>query len=118
VIATVATPAPPSLRDLAIPAERLLEVRGVKAMISAARSAARRRSPRSVAHVNLAAKLLARGAALTAQALAARGGSKSQVEIRRAAHALAALQGARFAAGRDGYYVLNEAAVLRAIQMG
>ena len=118
VVVTAAKPAPPSLRDLAIPAERLLEVGGVKVMISAARSAARRRSPRSVSHVTQAAKLLARGASLTATELAARGGSRSQIEIRRAAQALVALAGARFALVRDGRYVLNEVAVLRAVQIG
>ncbi|WP_231864417.1 helicase HerA domain-containing protein [Sorangium cellulosum] len=113
-----ARPASPSLRDLAMPATTMLEVRGVKQMVSAARSHARRRSPRSVAHVALAAKLLARGAALTAEELAARGGSRSQVEIRRAAHALAALARAGFASLQGGRHALNEAAVLRAIQGG
>lgn len=113
-----ARPATPSLRDLAMPAETVLEVRGVKQMVNAARSRARRRSPRSVAHVTLAAKLLARGATLTAGELAARGGSRSQIEIRRAAHALAALLHAGFASLKDGRHALNEAAVLRAIQIG
>lgn len=114
----IAKPASPSLRDLAMPANTMLEVRGVKQMVSAARSHARRRSPRSVPHVALAAKLLARGAALTAEELAARGGSRSQVEIRRAAHALAALTRAGFASLQGGRHALNEAAVLRAIQSG
>ncbi|WP_437741223.1 DUF87 domain-containing protein [Sorangium sp. So ce1504] len=114
----IAKPASPSLRDLAMPATTMLEVRGVKQMVSAARSHARRRSPRSVAHVALAAKLLARGAALTAEELAARGGSRSQVEIRRAAHALTALARAGFASLQGGRHALNEAAVLRAIQSG
>lgn len=113
-----ARPATPSLRDLAMPAEAVLEVRGVKQMVNAARSRARRRSPRSVAHVALAAKLLARGATLTAGELAARSGSRSQIEIRRAAHALAALLHAGFASLKDGRHALNEAAVLRAIQIG
>ncbi|WP_437672792.1 helicase HerA domain-containing protein [Sorangium sp. So ce131] len=114
----VARPAPPSLRDLAMPAEVMLAARGVRRMVSAARSHARRRSPRSVAHVALAVKLLARGAALTAEELAARGGSRSQVEIRRAAHALAALARAGFASIQSNRHALNEAAVLRAIQIG
>ena len=118
VVKVIAKPASPSLRDLAMPATTMLEVRGVKQMVSAARSHARRRSPRSVAHVALAAKLLARGAALTAEELAARGGSRSQVEIRRAAHALAALARAGFASLQGGRHALNEAAVLRAIQSG
>ncbi|WP_437731918.1 helicase HerA domain-containing protein [Sorangium sp. So ce1335] len=113
-----ARPASPSLRDLALPAGAVLEVRGVKQMVSAARSHARRRSPRSVTHVALAAKLLASGAALTAEELAARGGSRSQVEIRRAVHALAGLVRAGFASIQGGRHALNEAAVLRAIQLG
>ncbi|WP_437829504.1 helicase HerA domain-containing protein [Sorangium sp. So ce1153] len=113
-----ARPASPSLRDLALPAGAVLEARGVKQMVSAARSHARRRSPRSVAHVALAAKLLAGGAALTAEELAARGGSRSQVEIRRAVHALGALARAGFASVQGGRHALNEAAVLRAIQLG
>ncbi|WP_438024098.1 helicase HerA domain-containing protein [Sorangium sp. So ce233] len=117
-VKVVARPASPSLRDLALPAGAVLEVRGVKQMVSAARSHARRRSPRSVAHVALAAKLLAGGAALTAEELAARGGSRSQVEIRRAVHALAALARAGFASVQGGRHALNEAAVLRAIQLG
>ncbi|WP_437925479.1 DUF87 domain-containing protein [Sorangium sp. So ce291] len=117
-VKVAARPAAPSLRDLALPAGTVLEVRGVKQMVSAARSHARRRSPRSVAHVALAAKLLAGGAALTAEELAARGGSRSQVEIRRAVHALAALARAGFASVQGGRHALNEAAVLRAIQLG
>ncbi|XYH95711.1 helicase HerA domain-containing protein [Sorangium sp. So ce1128] len=117
-VKVAARPASPSLRDLALPAGAVLEVRGVKQMVSAARSHARRRSPRSVAHVALAAKLLAGGAALTAEELAARGGSRSQVEIRRAVHALAALARAGFASVQGGRHALNEAAVLRAIQLG
>ncbi|WP_437587579.1 helicase HerA domain-containing protein [Sorangium sp. So ce1000] len=117
-VKVIAKPASPSLRDLAMPASAVLEVRGVKQMVSAARSHARRRSPRSVAHVALAAKLLAGGAALTAEELAARGGSRSQVEIRRAAHALAALARAGFASLQGGRHALNEPAVLRAIQSG
>ncbi|KYF74830.1 hypothetical protein BE15_34550 [Sorangium cellulosum] len=114
----VARPASPSLRDLALPAGAVLEARGVKQMVNAARSHARRRSPRSVTHVALAAKLLAGGAALTAEELAARGGSRSQVEIRRAVHALAGLARAGFALVQGGRHALNEAAVLRAIQLG
>ncbi|WP_437286126.1 helicase HerA domain-containing protein [Sorangium sp. So ce406] len=117
-VKVVARPASPSLRDLALPVGAVLEARGVKQMVSAARSHARRRSPRSVAHVALAAKLLAGGAALTAEELAARGGSRSQVEIRRAVHALAALARAGFASIQSGRHALNEAAVLRAIQLG
>ncbi|MGK3985721.1 DUF87 domain-containing protein [Sorangium sp. So ce136] len=117
-VKVAARPASPSLRDLALPAGAVLEARGVKQMVSAARSHARRRSPRSVAHVALAAKLLAGGAALTAEELAARGGSRSQVEIRRAVHALAALARAGFASVQGGRHALNEAAVLRAIQLG
>ncbi|XXT17329.1 DUF87 domain-containing protein [Sorangium sp. So ce429] len=117
-VKVAARPAAPSLRDLALPAGAVLEVRGVKQMVSAARGHARRRSPRSVAHVALAAKLLAGGAALTAEELAARGGSRSQVEIRRAVHALAALARAGFASVQGGRHALNEAAVLRAIQLG
>ncbi|AUX25565.1 hypothetical protein SOCEGT47_061130 [Sorangium cellulosum] len=114
----VARPAAPSLRDLAMPAEAVLEARGVRQMVLAARKHARRRSPRSVAHVALAAKVLVRGAALTAEELAARFGSRSQVEIRRAAHALAALAQAGFASIQGGRHALNEAAVVRAIQAG
>ncbi|WP_438005269.1 DUF87 domain-containing protein [Sorangium sp. So ce321] len=117
-VKVAARPASPSLRDLALPAGAVLAVRGVKQMVSAARSHARRRSPRSVAHVALAAKLLASGAALTAEELAARGGSRSQVEIRRAVHALTALARAGFASVQGGRHALNEAAVLRAIQLG
>ncbi|WP_437777225.1 helicase HerA domain-containing protein [Sorangium sp. So ce1097] len=117
-VRVAARPASPSLRDLALPASAVLEVRGVKQMVSAARSHARRRSPRSVTHVALAAKLLAGGAALTAEELAARGGSRSQVEIRRAVHALAALARAGFASIQGGRHALNEPAVLRAIQLG
>ncbi len=118
VVKVAARPASPSLRDLAMPAGTLLEARGVKRMVSAARSHAQRRSPRSAAHVALAAKLLAGGAALTAEELAARGGSRSQVEIRRAARALAALARAGFASVQGGRHALNEAAVLRALQIG
>ncbi|WP_437687175.1 helicase HerA domain-containing protein [Sorangium sp. So ce176] len=117
-VKVVARPASPSLRDLALPAGAVLEARGVKQMVNAARSHARRRSPRSVTHVALAAKLLAGGAALTAEELAARGGSRSQVEIRRAVHALAGLARAGFALVQGGRHALNEAAVLRAIQLG
>ncbi|XXX74700.1 DUF87 domain-containing protein [Sorangium sp. So ce134] len=118
VVKVVARPASPSLRDLAMPPAALLQVRGVQRMVSAARSHARRRSPRSTAHVALAAKLLAGGAALTAEELAARGGSRSQVEIRRAARALAALARAGFASVQGGRHALNEAAILRALQTG
>ncbi|WP_437597822.1 helicase HerA domain-containing protein [Sorangium sp. So ce590] len=118
VVKVAARPASPSLRDLAMPTGALLEARGVKRMVSAARSHAQRRSPRSAAHVALAAKLLAGGAALTAEELAARGGSRSQVEIRRAARALAALARAGFASVQGGRHALNEAAVLRALQIG
>ncbi|WP_437951378.1 DUF87 domain-containing protein [Sorangium sp. So ce296] len=117
-VKVAARPSSPSLRDLAMPPAALLKARGVQRMVSAARSHARRRSPRSAAHVALAAKLLAGGAALTAEELAARGGSRSQVEIRRAARALAALAHAGFASVQGGRHALNEAAVLRALQIG
>ncbi|WP_437997021.1 DUF87 domain-containing protein [Sorangium sp. So ce185] len=117
-VKVAARPSAPSLRDLAMPPAALLQARGVQRMVSAARSHARRRSPRAAAHVALAAKLLAGGAALTAEELAARLGSRSQVEIRRAARALAALAHAGFASVQGGRHALNEAAVLRALQIG
>jgi hypothetical protein len=117
VRSTTARPAAPTLRDLNIPAERLLGLPGVKAMIRDAGSRARRRSPRSVAFVLMAAKLLAGGVAQSAEELAARSGSRGQIAVRRAAHALDALVAAGFARIRDGRHVANEAALLRAVEV-
>jgi hypothetical protein len=114
---TTAKPAAPTLRDLKIPAERLLGLPGVKAMIRDAGRRARRRSPRSVAFVLMAAKVLAGGVAQSAEELAARSGSRGQIAVRRAAHALDALVAAGFAQIREGRHVANEAALLRAVEV-
>jgi hypothetical protein len=116
VVSTTAHPAEPRLRDLGIAVERLIEVAGVKAMLHEARRRARRRSPRAAAMVPLAAKVLAGGGALSAVELAARTGSRAAVAVRRAVHALEGLAAAGFAVGREGRYVVNEAAVLRAVR--
>jgi uncharacterized protein len=117
VVATAARPASPSLRDLGIPAERLVELPGVKAMIRDARMRARRRSPLSVALVVGAAKLLAGGALLNAEELAARSGSRSQIALRRAGYVLEALAAAGFAKVHDGRYAADERALLRAAEV-
>lgn len=117
VRSTTARPAALTLSDLKIPAERLLGLPGVKAMIRDAGKRARRRSPRSVAFVLLAAKLLVGGATQSAEGLAARSGSRSQIAVRRAAHALDALVAAGFAQIRDGRHVANEGALLRAVEV-
>jgi len=115
-VETTARPAQPTLRDLGIPADRLLELPAVKAIIHDARKRSRRRSPKSVALVNLAAKVLLAGGALTAEDLAARSGSRAQIAIRRAVHALDGLAASGFARLREGRYVVNEAAVMRAVE--
>jgi uncharacterized protein len=114
---TSAKSAAPTLRDLAIPVDQLLDVPGVKAMILDARRRARRRAPHSVALVTLAAKLLASGVTPSAEDVAARSGSRGMIAQRRAAHALDALVAAGFARapGEDGRHVLHEAALLRAV---
>lgn len=117
-VQTTARPAAPSLRDLAIPIDRFFDLPGVKLLIIDARKRARRRSPRSVPLVLPAAKLLAGGIALSAADLAARTGSRSQIAVRRAVHVLDALVAAGYARVRDGRQVLDEAAVLRAVQVG
>jgi len=116
VVSTTAHASEPALRDLGIAAEQLIEVPGVKAMLHEARRRARRRSPRSAVMVALAAKVLAGGGALSAGELAARTGSRAAVAVRRAGHALEGLAGAGFARVREGRYVVNEAAVLRAVK--
>lgn len=116
-VTTTAKPASPTLRDLGIPVDRLLELPGVKAMIHEARRRARRRSPRAVSLVVLAARVLAGGGALDAAELAARSGSRAQVAIRRAVHALDGLAAAGFARVRDGRHVADEAALLRAVDV-
>ncbi len=115
IVTTTARPAATRLRDLGLPVEQLLAVPGVKAMILDARRRARRRSPRSVALVLLATKVLASGVAQTAEELAARSGSRAKITRSRAEHALAALVAAGFALVEDGRYVVNEAALLRAV---
>ncbi|MFT3767703.1 MAG: DUF87 domain-containing protein [Minicystis sp.] len=117
VLTTSARPAAPTLRDVGIPADRLIELPGVKALIHDARRRARKRSPRSVALVNLAAKLLAGGFTLTADELAVRSGSRAELTIRRAAHALDGLAGAGYAVIRDGRHAANEGALLRAAEL-
>jgi hypothetical protein len=114
VTATVARPATPTLRDLGLSPERLLELPGVHALLLDARKRARRRSPRSVTLVNLGARLLAAGFTLTAEELAARSGSRAQVSIRRAEHALDGLSGAGYAALREGRHVAREDVILHA----
>lgn len=115
---TVARPAPPTLRDLGIPPERLIQIPGVHAIILDARKRARRRSPRSVNLVVLGAKLLAGGATLTVDELAARSGSRSQVTLRRAEHALDGLYHSGYARTRDGRYVANDELLRRAAGAG
>jgi hypothetical protein len=118
VVRTTATPAAPTLRDLAIPPEKLLEVNGVKVMLVSARGRARRRSPKSTVYVIRAAMLLVRGHVLTAADLAARSGSSSKVSLRRTATALTALVDAGFAMSYAGRFMLNESAILRAVHNG
>lgn len=118
VVRTAAAPAPTTLRDLAIPPERLLEIRSVKVVLNSAKGRARRRSSRSTSFVTRASTLLACGHALTADDLAARCGLHGKVAIRRASVALVALVDSGFAMVREGRYVLNDVAILRAIQAG
>jgi hypothetical protein len=115
VASTTVRAAPPTLRDLGIPIDRLLAVPAVHAMILDARRRARRRSPRSVALVTLAAKVLVGGVAQTAEELAIRSGSRGQIMLRRAEHALEGLVAAGFARIHEGRHVANEAALLRAV---
>jgi hypothetical protein len=117
VVQTTAKPAQPTLRDLGIPVDRLLEMPGVHAMILEARKRARRRSPRAAALVNLGAKVLLGGGALNAADLAARSGSRAMVAVRRAVHALDGLAGAGLARVWEGRYWVNEPAVLRAVEV-
>jgi hypothetical protein len=117
VTATVARPATPTLRDLGLSPERLLELPGVHALLLDARKRARRRSPRSVNLVTLGARLLAAGHTLTPEELAGRYGSRSQVTIRRAEHALDGLSGAGYATIRDGRHYAREDVILRAAQV-
>ena len=115
VASTAARAAAPTLRDLAIPVDRLLALPGVHAMVLDARRRARRRSPRSVALVTLAARVLVSGIAQSAEELAVRSGSRAQIALRRAEHALEALVAAGFARVHEGRWVANEAALLRAV---
>jgi hypothetical protein len=114
-VTTTARPAAPRLRDLGLSVEQLLVVPGVRAMILDARKRARRRSPRSVALVLLATKVLANGGAQTVEELAVRSGSRAKITLARAGHALDALVAAGFARIEAGRHVVNEAALLRAI---
>ncbi len=115
VASTTARAAAPTLRDLGIPPERLLAMPSVHAMILDARRRARRRSPRSVALVTLAAKVLVGGVAQSPEELAVRSGSRGQIALRRAEHALEALVAAGFARTHEGRYCANEATLLRAV---
>jgi len=115
VASTTARAAAPTLRDLGIPTDRLLALPGVHAMVLDARRRARRRSPRSVALVTLAAKVLVGGVAQSAEELAVRSGSRGQIMLRRAEHALDGLVAAGFARIHEGRYVANEASLLRAV---
>lgn len=118
MVRTAAAPAPTTLRDLAIPPERLLEIRAVKVVLNSAKGRARRRSSKSTSFVTRASTLLACGFALTPDDLAARCGLHSKVAIRRASVALVALVDSGFAMVREGRYALNDVAILRAIQAG
>ena len=114
-VTTTAKPAATRLRDLGLSVDQLLAVPGVKAMILDARKRARRRSPRSVALVLLATKVLAGGVGQTAPELAVRSGSRAKITLARAGHALDALVAAGFARIEEGRHLVNEAALLRAI---
>jgi hypothetical protein len=117
-VTTTARPAEARLRDLGLSVDQLLAAPGVKAMILDARKRARRRSPRSVALVLLAAKVLASGVAQTAEELAVRSGSRAKITLARAGHALDGLVAAGFARIEAGRHVVNEAALLRAVSAG
>lgn len=114
-VTTTAKPAATRLRDLGLSVDQLLAVPGVKAMILDARKRARRRSPRSVALVLLATKVLAGGVGQTAEELAVRSGSRAKITLARAGHALDALVAAGFARIEEGRHVAHEAALLRAV---
>jgi hypothetical protein len=116
--ATVVRPADPTLFDLGLGADQLLQFAGVREMLNSARGRARRRSKLAGADVSRAAKLLMLRIALTPETVAERAGLRSQVAIRRAGHALEALVDAGFAVMRDGKYVVHEEAVLRAVKRG
>ena len=116
-VVRAAAPAPPTLRDLGIPPDRFIDLPGVKPLIHDARRRSKRRSPRSANLVTLAAKLLAGHWTLTAEELAARSGSRSQITIRRAVHALDGLVAAGYARIRDGRHVANEAVLLKAAEV-
>ena len=77
IVKTTARPEETRLRDLGLSVEQLLQAPGVKAMILDARRRARKRSPRSVALVLLATKVLAGGVTQNAEELAARSGSRA-----------------------------------------
>jgi hypothetical protein len=115
VVTTTAKAAEPRLRDLGLTADQLFAVPGVRAMILDARRRARRRSPRSVALVTLATRVLVSGVAQNAEELAVRSGSRAKIALSRADHALTALVGAGFARIEGGRHVVNEAALLRAV---
>ena len=117
-VTTTAAPATPTLRDLGLSASRLMDLPGVKALVHEARKHARRRSPKASAMVVLGAKALLAGASLNAEDLAVRSGSRSQVAIRRAVHALSALEAAGLSRLSNGRYAVNEAVVLRAVRAG
>jgi hypothetical protein len=117
-VTTTAKPAATRLRDLGLSVDQLLAVPGVKAMILDARKRARRRSPRSVALVLLATKVLASGTAQTVEELAVRSGSRAKITLARAGHALDGLVAAGFARIEAGRHVVNEAALLRAVSAG
>jgi hypothetical protein len=117
-MATVVRPAEPTLFDLGIPADQLLQFAFVREMVNSARGRARRRFKQAGADVSRAAKLLALKVSLTPESLAERAGLRSQLAIRRAGHALTALVDAGFAVVNEGRYVLHEAAVLRAVKRG
>ena len=118
ITATVVRPADPSLFDLGIPADQLLQLAGVREMLNSARGRARRRFKQAGADVSRAAKLLMLRIALTPETLAERAGLRSQLAIRRSGHALTALVDAGFALLKDGRYVVHEGAVLRAVKRG
>ncbi len=108
VVKVEAKPVEPTLKEVRLDPDKILEVDQVKAMIRRARDRARRRSSRSTDYMHAALKTLTAGLAVSPAELAARYGYYGQVTINRMGHVLNALAEVGFASYKGGQYRLNE----------